>query len=194
MNKAYRLVLALCATAATLSSCSRANYAFNPATPAYLGSQPTHTVAAAPVATPAPAVEVSPEVTVPVVATTTPEAPKAAKVVAVAPKHTAPKVVIAEQAAPAIAATTATTAPVQKPTLVQRLMLKKISKQLAKAQSNKSNAAEASQTAAKGTGLTVAIIGLVALLVGIIASSGLVITLGAIVLVVGLVLLLLGSL
>ena len=47
-------VLALGIAAASLTSCSRANYAFNPATPAYLGSARVH--AAAPVA---PAVEAS---------------------------------------------------------------------------------------------------------------------------------------
>ena len=82
----------------------------------------------------------------------------------------------------------------QLPNLAQRLVLKKINKQLAKAGVRDQNTAGVAHTAARGTGITVAIIGLVALLVGIIASSGLLITLGAIVLVVGLVLLLLGAL
>lgn len=194
MNKAYRLLLALCATAATLSSCSRANYAFNPATPAYLGSQPARTeaVRSAPAVAVAPTVvEAAPVAAEPIrveapvaVASTTPAVTARPAKVAAQPVATeAPAVAVAE--APAKAA---------KPSLVQRLMLKKVSKQLAKLDARKQNAAGATHTEAKGAGLTVAIIGLIALLVGIIASSGLVITLGAIVLVVGLVLLLLGSL
>jgi len=85
-------------------------------------------------------------------------------------------------------------AKVAKTSFAQRLMLKKINKQLAKAGVRDQNTASTTATAAKAPGITVAIIGLIALLVGIIASSGLVITLGAIVLVVGIVLLLLGAL
>jgi hypothetical protein len=97
-----------------------------------------------------------------------------------------------EAAAPVAMATEP--AKVTKTSFAQRLMLKKINKQLAKAGVRDQNTASTTATAAKAPGITVAIIGLIALLVGIIASSGLLITLGAIVLVVGLVLLLLGAL
>jgi len=48
MKKYYQLVLALGIASASLSSCSRANYAFNTSAPAYLGSEQVHK--AAPVA------------------------------------------------------------------------------------------------------------------------------------------------
>ena len=38
MKKSYQLLLAFSVAAASLSSCSRSNYAFNPNTPSYLGS------------------------------------------------------------------------------------------------------------------------------------------------------------
>jgi hypothetical protein len=47
MRNAYRVVVTLVAAAVSLSSCSRANYAFNNNVPAYLGSEQVH----APVAT-----------------------------------------------------------------------------------------------------------------------------------------------
>lgn len=197
MNKAYRLALALFATAATLSSCSRSNYAFNPATPAYLGSQPTRTVATAPVAKPAPvAVAEATPVVDPSTVAVTHEAAPAKQVVAATPSHRVASQVAPATQAEAAAPTAMATEPakVTKPSLAQRLVLKKLNKQLAKAGVRDQNTASTTATAAKAPGITVAIIGLIALLVGIIASSGLVITLGAIVLVVGLVLLLLGAL
>lgn len=189
MYKAYRLLLALCATVATLSSCSRANYAFNPAAPAYLGSQPARTTAVLPAA---------PASTSPVASVVaTPVATAPVKAVAVA---TRPAASVASTMAPAApeqpTATTLAVEPVKvgKPTFAQRILLNKVAKQLAKADARHQNAAAVTHTAAKGAPITVAIIGLIALLVGIIASSGLLITLGSIVLVVGLVLLLLSAL
>ena len=194
MNKAYRLALALFATAATLSSCSRANYAFNPAAPAYLGSPPARTVAVAP-ATMTPAVEAAPAVAAPAVAVA-PEAAPATKVEAAAPRRAAVAQAAPAAQAEAAAPTAIATEPAKaaKTSFAQRLVLKKLNKQLAKAGVRDQNTASTTETAAKAPGITVAIIGLIALLVGIIASSGLVIVLGSIVLVVGLVLLLLGAL
>lgn len=67
MKKYYQLLLVLGIGAASLSSCSRANYAFNPAGPSYLGTARVHTsealvtpepelMASADAATPAPQV------------------------------------------------------------------------------------------------------------------------------------------
>jgi len=78
--------------------------------------------------------------------------------------------------------------------LVQRLALKKVMKQVTKAEARQQNTAGVTHTAAKGTSTTIAIVGLVALVVGLIANSALVIILGSIVLAVGLVLLLLNVL
>lgn len=92
--------------------------------------------------------------------------------------------------------TTSAAEPAQagKPTFAQRILLNKVTKQLAKADARHQNAAAVTHTAAKSAPITVAIVGLIALVVGIIASSGRLITLGSIVLVVGLVLLLLSAL
>ncbi|WP_305018860.1 TM2 domain-containing protein [Hymenobacter cheonanensis] len=51
MKKYYQLVLALGIASASLSSCSRSNYAFNSSAPAYLGSQQVNTVPLAAAAT-----------------------------------------------------------------------------------------------------------------------------------------------
>jgi TM2 domain-containing membrane protein YozV len=61
MKKYYQLVLALAIASASLSSCSRANYAFNTSAPAYLGTEQAHraTVVAAPEAETATAVATS---------------------------------------------------------------------------------------------------------------------------------------
>jgi hypothetical protein len=171
---------ALCLTAAALSSCNRAAYTFTPQAPTYLGSTPT-------VAAPAPQNQTSATVTVePTVA-----APVASRAVASPAATTAQAAVVARVTDPTLATTKTTAA---KPTLVQRIALKKVLKQVAKAESRQQNTASVTHTAAKGAPLTVAIVGLAALVVGLIASSGLLITLGAIVLAVGIVLLILSAL
>ena len=48
MNNPYKLLLALSVAVASLSSCSRSSYTFNPATPAYLGSEQIHATAPIP--------------------------------------------------------------------------------------------------------------------------------------------------
>lgn len=189
MKKAYSLTLALGVIVGSLSSCSRTNYAFNPQTPSYLGT--TH-AAAAPAA-----VATAPEVTV--------EAPA----VAVAPVATvAPAVATAPVAAPAapsklaqvnsaqvVAQTVAQpTAKEVKPTLIQRMAIHKVLKQVAKAEARQQNTASTTHAAATGGSLKIALVGLAALIVGIIVSSGFVITVGAIVLVVGAVLFILKAL
>lgn len=179
MKYLYHRLAALGMAAAALSSCSRSAYTFNPATPAYLG---TTQAVAAPKAL----------ATKPVATTATLNTPAAATV---APAIVAPPAVSpAATARPAQAAEAATLATITtqaqgaKLTLVQRLALKKVMKQLAKAETHQQNTASVAKTAAKAPGITVGIVGLAALIVGLIVSSGFLIVAGSIVLAVGIVL------
>ena len=81
-----------------------------------------------------------------------------------------------------------------KPTLVQRLAVNKLTKQLHKIEKRQQNTASTTATAATSGSLTILLVGLVALLVGIIVGSGFLTTIGSIVAVVGLILLLLKAL
>lgn len=183
MKNTYFSLVALAVAAASLSSCSRANYAFNPNVPAYLGTT-THTVAKAVVVTAPATVVAAPVAAAPtaasapaVVASTPVSVPVAARPVVV-------------QAAPAAAAlVVATTAtPTAKPNLVQRLTLKRVLKSLTKAEARQQNTASTTHTAAKASlYLGIAAIGLVLLIIGLIAGSGFLDTIGAIAIVVGLI-------
>jgi hypothetical protein len=181
MKYLYHRLAALGMAAASLSSCSRSAYTFNPATPAYLGT--TQAVAAPkaaatlPVATAAPS---APVVSAVPVASTIAAAPNVAASPAAARVAPAPEV--------ASLSTTIAQAKPAKLTLVQRLALRKVAKQLAKADTRQQNIASVAKTAAKGPGVTVGIVGLAALIVGLIVSSGFLIVAGAIVLAVGIVL------
>jgi hypothetical protein len=182
MKYLYHRLAALGMAAASLSSCSRSAYTFNPATPAYLGT--TQAVAAPkapatlPVATAAPS---APVVSAVPVASTIAAAPNVAASPAAAAR-------VAPAAEVASLSTTIARAKPAKLTLVQRLALKKVAKQLAKADTRQQNTASVAKTAAKGPGVTVGIVGLAALIVGLIVSSGFLIVAGAIVLAVGIVL------
>jgi hypothetical protein len=180
MKYLYHRLAALSMAAASLSSCSRTAYTFNAQTPAYLGT------AQSVVAPSAPA-------TVPVVAAAVPgtRAVVASPAIAAAPGAVAsPRVTARLIQATEVTTLAATTAQAQpaKPTLVQRLALKKVLKQLAKAETRQQNTASVTKTAAKGPGITAGIVGLAALIVGLIVSSGFLIVVGSIVLVVGIVL------
>lgn len=178
MKATYLYLAALGLASASLSSCSRASYSFNPATPAYLNSVPAATTPPAPKLQPLAAVPAG----LPAVAQTTLPAPAATRT----PVKLAPSTARYTIAAPAAIATQA-----PKPSLAQRLVLKKLTRQLTKAQSHSQNTAGIAETAGRKGGFTVAIIGLVALIIGIIASSGFLVTIGIILLVVGVVLALL---
>ncbi|TVT41922.1 hypothetical protein FNT36_10915 [Hymenobacter setariae] len=188
MKKAYSHLAILVLAAASFSSCSRANYASMtpPAAPVTtsIAQVPTTDMSAEVVATkpqPAASPEVTPAPAVAVAPVATPAAPsRAAAPVAKAQSSVA----VAET--PAVKAT--------KPTLVQRLALNKITKQLNKIEKRQQNTASVTQTAASSGSLTILLVGLVALLVGIIIGSGFLTTVGSIVAVVGLVLLLLKAL
>lgn len=184
MKKAYSLTLALGVIVGSLSSCSRTDYAFNPQTPAYLGA--TH-------ATAAPVAEaIAPEVTfgAPAVA-----APVAAVAQAPAAAPVASSNLTKINSAQIVAQTVAQPAAKEvKLTLIQRVAMKKVLKQVAKAESRQQNTASTTHAAATGGSLTVALVGLAALVIGLIVSSGFLITVGSIVLVVGLVLFILKAL
>jgi hypothetical protein len=180
MKYLYHRLAALGMAAASLSSCSRSAYTFNPATPAYLGSTRTVAVpkaaATLPVAAAAPSAPVSPQA---------PIAVAPAPIAAARPVATAQIAPAAEVASPTLTIARAKPA---KLTLMQRLALKKVAKQLAKAETHPQNTASVAKTAAKGPGITVGIVGLAALVVGLIVSSGFLIVAGSIVLAVGIVL------
>lgn len=170
MKKIYHRLAALGMAAAALSSCSRAAYTFNPQTPAYLGTT-------RPVAAPREAAAASVAAPVPVAVATAPASHVASR--------PAPAPHVAEVAGPVA---TLASQPAPKLTLVQRLALKKVVKQLAKAETRQQNTAGIAKTAARGPGITVGIVGLAALVVGLIVSSGFLIVAGSIVLAVGIVL------
>ena len=189
MKNTYLSLVALALATASLSSCSRSNYAFNPNAPAYLGTTTSRTVAKAP-ATAAPAAVAEALVAAPAVASepvtvaparvAAPVATRAA--VAEAPVATAPAAVAA---APAVA-TTAT--PVAKPSLVQKMLLHKVLKRLTKAEARQQNTASTTHTTAKAAAyLGLAAIGLALLIIGLIVGSGFLDTIGAIAIVVGLI-------
>lgn len=185
MKNSYRYLIALGLATVSLSSCSRANYSFNNKVPAYLG---TTTTAAIPTLA-----EVAPAAPLAVAALA--ERVVAASPVPLAVASASPRSLAQAVAAPAPEAIAAGTVAPAKPTLAQRLVLKKVMKRLAKAESHRENIAGVAHTTANtGSSLTVAIVGLAALVVGLIIGSGLLITIGSIVLVVGLVLLILSIL
>ena len=186
---------ALVLAAASLSSCSRANYAFNPSVPAYLGTA-SHAVAKAPVAA-APAVAAQASVAQPVASapTATMSTPVATVPVSVAvpattlPVATQPRAAAAETAAP-LAAAPALAAAIStaKPNLVQRIMLKKVLNRLTKAEARQQNTAGTAHATAKSSAyLGLAAIGLALLIIGLIVGSGFLDTIGAIAIVVGLI-------
>lgn len=184
MKYLYHRLAALGLAAAALSSCSRSVYTFNPHTPAYLGTAQAVAAPSAPVAMPAAvrAVPSAPAEVAPASATTPAASLVAGQVAAARP---AP---VAEATELASLTTTTAQAKPATPTLMQRLALKKVAKQLTKTKARQQNTASVTKTAAKGSGITVGIVGLAALIVGLIVSSGFLIVAGSIVLAVGIVL------
>lgn len=167
MDKVYSFALTLLVGAASLSSCSRANYAFDNKVPAYQGAEQVATAQAA----------MAPEVAVktaglPVVESQTVEA--------VAPAAAAPVV------AKALANGSAKAA---RPSLTQRLLVKHVAKQLSKV-ARSQNTARTEQTAASKTGRAalVALAGLVLILLGAAVNVGIIATIGAIAFLVGIIL------
>ncbi|NML66233.1 hypothetical protein HHL22_13555 [Hymenobacter sp. RP-2-7] len=161
MRNKYSFLLALGMAATSLSSCSRANYVFNPTAAPYLG-------------TAQPAQATAPTVAI---ATSAPAAPLAVRALALAgtaPKRTEAKVSV-----------------VAKPSLSQRILLKQVAKHLAKVQSKQQNTVRVEQAAASKAGRAglIALAGLVVLLIGGLTGVGILATIGAIAFLVGLILL-----
>ncbi len=198
MKKAYSHFALLVLAAASFSSCSRADYA-GVTTKSDLATASTVQAPASPAADmSAEIVATKPQPTVAVVEA----APVAAAPVAVAPVATpaAPSRVAASAAAPAattqssVAVADAPAAKAAKPSLVQRLAVNKLTKQLNKLDKRQQNTASTTESAARSGSLTILLVGLVVLLIGILIGSGLLNTIGAILAVVGLILLLLKAL
>ncbi|WP_151085773.1 hypothetical protein [Hymenobacter baengnokdamensis] len=141
--------------AASLSSCSRSNYAFNNTVPAYLGSERVHETAATPAATKAEAS--SP---------TSIAAPSKAVAVKTVPTQIAPSVV----AVPTIA--TVPAAKATKPSLVQRLALKSVVKQLNKMHQKQTTAGTEKTASKKGNAALIALAGLLLAILGLIVVGG----------------------
>jgi len=168
MKKTYSLLVALLFAVASLSSCSRSNYAFNNKVPAYLGSEQAHAVAAQP--TPAPVGEVN-------------------KVeVATAPAIAAPAV-SQPQATLAVASNAAKAT---HPTLMQRALVKHVVKQLDKLSASRQNTAHTEHTASKtGRAALIALVGLALIFLGGAVGGGfggLLVLIGIIAFLVGIVL------
>ncbi|MGI4740002.1 MAG: hypothetical protein ACRYG7_32935 [Janthinobacterium lividum] len=202
MKNIYHHLAALGMAAAALSSCSRAAYTVNSQTPAYLGTAQTmaapHVPATTPVASSLPiAIPGAVVVTTAPHEASSPSRPVAA-VVATTASHEVSSLSRPVQAAQATEAASPVVAiaslQAPKPTFGQRLALKKVMKQLTKAETRQQNTASVTKTAAKSSSLVIGIVGLAALIIGLIASSNFLIVVGAIVLVVGIVLLVLSRL
>ena len=193
MKKAYSHFALLVLAAASFSSCSRADYAS--------ATTKSDLAVASPVQAPAsPAADMSAQVVAPLPAEAVATAPQPATVATAPTAVPTPRRAAAPVAAP-VATTTALAAAndqpaanAPKPNLVQRMLLKKVNKQLAKAESRQQNTASTEQTTARSGSLTILLVGLVALLLGIIIGAGWLTTIGAIIAVVGLILLLLKAL
>lgn len=170
MSKPYKLLLALGIAVASLSSCSRANYAVNTTAPT---SEPMQVVA--------PASDAAASGT----ATVTATAPKGVLAEA-APTHELATVVAAQPTGkivkkavqpvagvtPELVAADEATRPAVKPSLVQRLALKGVAKKLNKIQQKQATAGTAEAQSLKRTSIYLAIAGLLAILVGILIAGG----------------------
>jgi hypothetical protein len=160
MKKSFRALLALGITAASLSSCSRANYAFNTTTPVSVAVEQPSALVTTHIEEVAKPAEAAPAAALSVVV-----AKRAAVVAAPVAKHV-------------------------KPSLAERVLVKKVAKQLAKVQVGQQNKASIEHTAASKTGRAaiIAVAGLVLLLIGAAANVGIIGTIGAIAFLVGLIL------
>jgi hypothetical protein len=173
MKKIYSFALTLLVGAASLTSCSRANYAFTNKVPAYLNSEQTATDTAQ--------LPNAPEVVV-----KTENLPVAGNP-AIAPSVQSP--------AASVAARTLAIPPakVVRQSLAQRLVVKQLTKQLNKVAAHSHNAARTEHTAsAAGRAGLVILAGVIILLIGgLIGGLNFVATIGGIVFLVGLILLIL---
>ena len=169
MKKISTIIVTLGIAAASLSSCSRSNYAFTPAQAGSEKMQQTPAVAAT-----TPEVKYAERTSLYEAATVVAPRPAAAPVAPVAtataqPVAAAPAVVTAPVAVASnkVAATTA------KPSLMQRVVLKSLTNKIDKMR-QKQATASTQQTAAskKGTAALIALAGLLLAIIGIIIAGG----------------------
>ncbi|RZJ89462.1 MAG: hypothetical protein EOO60_09990 [Hymenobacter sp.] len=168
MNKPYQLLLALGIAAASLSSCSRANYVVNTTVPTHLSSEKYQAQT--------PAQELT--VATPTQATTTASGAlyetatvKAARPAVEVVKEVAQPVAVASPA-PEVAAATTVASPKAKPSLVQRLAVKSIVKQLTKLQQKQATAHTAQTASKKGSSALIALAGILVAVIGLIIVGG----------------------
>lgn len=171
MKKTYQKLLALGIAATSFAACSRGNYAVNQHTLPPTSSQ---------------------QLTAPA----TPDALETtARVTAIIPATTAPETTLGALAVPKASTAKAHTVagrPAARPKLVQQLLIKKVTRQLAKAQATHQNTTQVAQTASKaGRAGLVILVGLAVILIGgLIGGANIVVTIGGAIFVVGLILLL----
>ena len=184
MKKYYHLLLGFGIAIASLSSCSRANYVLGPSTPSYFGSG--HTVAARPIS----AETAAPVAAVPAVAVAAPVVAVVAPVVtAVAPVVAESLPVVAK--APASVSAAAIAVKQVQPSKLQRVLLNKVVKQLAKVQQKQSTASVENTASKTGRAVTITLVGVLLAALGIIITGGfgaLLLTIGIITFIVGIVL------
>lgn len=168
MNKAYSFLAVLCVAATSLTSCSRSNYSFNNQVPAYLGSERVQPVAkATPVPATIEAVTDIPAATT-VAATPAPATTPAKVVVATPISAQATPAVVA--AAPAIASTPVAKA--AKPSLIQRLALKSVVRELNKMHQKQATAGTEKTASKKGNAALIALGGILLAVLGLIIVGG----------------------
>ena len=177
MRNAYSFLFALVVGAASLTSCSKSTYSFNNSVPAYLESQPVQMTAKA---TPAPLASVAVEANVPAPAAHATPATLVSATEAIPARYAPPA--SADAVAPLASAAKSV-----KPSLVQRMVLKKLVKILPK----QATAGTAHTAASKvgRAGLVILAGAVIILIGGLIGGANIVVTIGGIVFVLGLILL-----
>jgi len=171
MKKTYSKLLALGIAATSFAACSHGNYAVNQHTLPPVSSQ---------------------QITAP---TMLADLETTARVTAMVPAATTPETTLGASAVPGARTAKAHTVavrPAARPKLVQQLLFKKVTKQLAKAQAAHQNTTQVAQTASKaGRAGLVILVGLAVILIGgLIGGANVVVTIGGAIFVVGLILLL----
>lgn len=187
LSSPFARLLAVAGCALALGSCNRADYAMLPKASPYYGEASHRRAVAAPAATqraaeaaaPAPEVAAAPVVAAAPAVVAAPTAPQAAKPATVAAQ---------DQAATTIAA-----APAPKPTLVQRMLAKKLMKNLNRTAARMQHKDATAATARLDGNLRTAILfGLVGVILEILGGvAGIFYVIGTILVVIGLIFLVL---
>ncbi len=182
LSSPFARLLAVAGCALALGSCNRAEYATLPKTSTYYGEAAPRRAVSAPAVGEQPAVAVAPAA---------PEAAATPAAVA-APVARAPKP-LAQAVQPEAAAATVAAAPAPKPTLVQRMLAKKVMKKMDKlAAKMQRKDATAATSRLDGNLRTAILFGLVGLILEILGGiAGVFYVIGTILIVIGLIFLVL---